>query len=249
MANGHNILSQRGHPLRVIAHQCLGFNAKPNSAAALHAALESSVDEVELDFRLSRDGSLVAAHLPWYRSTDGRLHRVAAVTASSAREHGLLTLADALTIVSNNTSDKRLRLEVKSTGAEESILSAVQSHGLFERVTIVSWYSHSLRRIRSLDSNILLGYSFLMGCQGGGRLPFCFPRALPALLKDNPLAVNSVNIVPSLFSPTPAFIADLRGCGVEVLLVTSYGLWSPRQVEALAVDGVVTSDPGAFRQS
>lgn len=247
MAIGHDILSQRGRPLRVIAHQCLGFNAKPNSAAALHAALESSVDEVELDFRLSRDGSLVAAHLPWYRSADGRLHRVAAVTASSAREHGLLTLADALTMVSKDASHKRLRLEVKSTGSEEIVLNAVQSHGLSERVTIVSWHSDSLRRLRSVDSHIRLGYSFLIGCQGGGRVPLCFPRALPALLKDTPVPVHSVNIVPSLFSPTPAFIADVRGCGVEVLLVTSYGLWSRRQVEALAVDGVVTSDPGAFR--
>ena len=235
------------HQLRVISHRCQGFGAPANSKTALCAALSSSAHEVELDFRLTRDGSFVAAHFPWYRTSRGKFLRVAATTHSRAQDDGLLTLTDALDIISEHSSHKGRRLEVKSRGAEEALLDAVRSRGLSERVTIVSWHSDSLRTLRSLDPTIRLGYSFLIGVQGGGRMPFTFPSAIPTLLRDRPNPINSVNIVPSCFAPTRAFVSDLRGLGVEVFLVTSYGLWGPERVKALGVDGVLTSDPGLFR--
>ena len=231
----------------MISHRCLGFDSPANSKTALCAALSSSTHEVELDFRLTRDGSFVAAHFPWYRTPGGKFLRVAATTQSRALEDGLLTLTDALDTISKHSSHKGLRLEVKSRGAEEALVDEVRSRGLSERVTIISWHSDSLRRLHSVDPTIRLGYSFLMGVQGGGRMPFTFPSAIPALLRDRQISISSVNIVPSCFAPTRAFVSDLRGLGVEVFLVTSYGLWGPERVKALGVDGVITSAPRLFR--
>ncbi len=247
MTSAPPISNASGHPLRVISHRCLEFSAPANSKAALRHALASSVDEVELDFRLTVDGSFVAAHLPWYRTPDGRFRRVITTTASMAHEHGLLTLSEALESVTDHVSSKRLRLEIKSRGAEDVLLDVVRAHGLSERVTFISWHIDSLQRLRRLDPTIRLGYSFLMGCQGAGRAPLALPRAIPAVLKDREMLLHSVNIVPSCFAPTPKFVTDLRSYGAEVILVTSYGLWSRSRVDMLGVDGVLTSDPGSYR--
>jgi glycerophosphoryl diester phosphodiesterase len=243
MIHGDEIAQQRVPPFKIIAHRCMGFTAEPNSAMALRAALGSSVDEVELDFRLTQDGCFVAAHLPWYRAPDGRLYRVAAVSESRAREHGRLSLGEALEIVSQDGSRKRLRLEIKGRGAEEVVLKAVHDWGVSDRVTIVSWNTTTLRSLRAMDATIQLGYSFLMGCQGSGFLPFALPRAIPVVLREGRVRVDSINIVPLGCALNASFVSDLRSYNVEICLVTSYGLWTRKAVVALGVDGVLTSEP------
>jgi len=104
--------------LCIVSHRCLGFGAPANSAAALSLALQSNVDEVELDFRLTKDGALVACHTPWYVTRTGRPYRISKLTLVQAVRLGCMPLPEALEIFAQLGAGKRLRLEMKSSGAE-----------------------------------------------------------------------------------------------------------------------------------
>jgi len=231
---------------RVVSHRCKGFGEPSNSSAALRAALASSVDEIELDFRMTKDGGLVAAHLPWFRSSAGIIRLISFESLSEALYNGLMTLSEALDLFAERGEGKLLRLELKGTGFEQQLLNAVVDRNLLDRVTLVSWRASTAKTLRTLNPNVRIGYSFLLGTQSSGWLPLCSPNKIPSLLLKTPTLINSVVIVPSLLYPNVMFIRALQSLKVEVCLVTTYGSWTKARIQELEVDAVFTSQPDQF---
>jgi len=227
--------------LRVISHRCLGFGLPENSASALQAALASSVDEVEVDFRITRDGNLVASHFDLFFDRRGLPRLVSWGDLHTHQEHGLMTLEQCLTLFERQGGGKRLRLEIKSQGVEQQVFDAIARAGLTDRVVLVSWNAGALRRFRTLSSAIELSLSYIMGLHGSGTLPFALPTELPAVLDDVTVGVRSVNIIRGLIGITPEYVAKLTSRGIEVFVTSRGGDQEVEKLRDLGVTGALFS--------
>jgi glycerophosphoryl diester phosphodiesterase len=227
--------------LRIITHRCMGFGALENSAVALRAALSSSVDEIELDFRTTRDGELVASHFDLFFDMQGVPRIVSRSTLIENQRHGLMSLKDCLELFREHGQDKRLRIEVKSRGVEQRLVDALTHYRLAERVVVVSWSVGALRVFRELSPTLELSLSYMMGLQGGGVLPFAWPTSMPAALHDASLGIRSVNIIRGIIGPTPEYVSRLLGCGVEVFVLSRGGHQEFEKLYRLGVTGALLS--------
>lgn len=228
-------------PLRIVAHRCLGFGERENSAAALRAALKSSVDEVELDFRLSSDGAFVASHLEFYPDLRGFPRRVSKNTLRDNQNYGRMSLEEALSIFAECGASKRLRIELKTSGEEATAIAALRRRALVERVTIVSWRASALRKLRQLAGELDLSYSFLMGFQGSGWIPVAWPTRIPEALRDPDIQVKSVNVLSPFGYPGEEYISLLRDAGFDVFVRARSGPEERLRLIRLGVSGALTS--------
>lgn len=246
MDTGESSCCSKKRQFRLISHRCKGFNQRSNSAAAFRAALSSPVDEIELDFRSTNDGGIVAAHLPWYRLPSGSFRLICSENYRVAAQNGLMTLSEALDIYIDAATEKRLRFELKGSGFERELIKEVSDRNLLDRVSLVTWRGSTAESIRALQPDIRIGFSFLLGAQGAGWFPICEPMRIPSIIAKKPNLISSVNIVPSYASPSIPFINALQDLNLEVCLVTTYGTWTKEWVEKLGVDGIITSNPNQF---
>jgi glycerophosphoryl diester phosphodiesterase len=224
-------------PLRVIAHRCLGFGHPENSEAALRAALAGDIDEVEIDFRATHDGELVASHWDLFFDQYRLPRLVSRASLLTNQARGLMSLEQCLEIFAELGAGKRLRIEVKSPGAEHAVCEAITRYAILDRVVVVSWNPKVLHTLRTISSSLELSFSYIMGLQGIWPLRFSFPRTIPAPLLDSFLRIRSVNIAPGVFSPTPDYVSELRSLGVEVFVVSRAGATN-QEVERLLRLGV-----------
>ena len=227
--------------LCIVSHRCLGFGAPANSAAALSGALQSNVDEVELDFRLTKDGAFVAAHTPWHVTRTGRPYRISKLTLVQAVELGCMPLSEALEIFAHLGAGKRLRLEMKSSGAEATLLQTISDYGLLDRVVIVSWKRAALRTLRELSPSVSLSLSYILGLHGDGFLPIASPLYLPAAVRDTSIQLESVNILSPLCFPSCRLVQTLRDRSMDVFVIGEGGPNGPEKLLERGVRGILTS--------
>ncbi len=227
--------------LRVISHRCLGFGLPENSTSALRAALASAVDEVEVDFRVTRDGKLVASHFDLFVDAGGFPRLVSWVNQSRNQQHKLMSLEECLAIFAELGQGKRLRIEIKSQGVEQQVFDEINRCRLLERVVLVSWSADTLRRLRALSARIELSLSYIMGLHGAGILPFALPTEFPLALNDSSLAIRSVNIIRGLVGLSPKHVASLLSRGVEVYVTSRGGKEDIARLHSLGVTGALFS--------
>jgi glycerophosphoryl diester phosphodiesterase len=227
--------------LRVISHRCLGFGLPENSASALRAALISAVDEVEVDFRVTRDGKLVASHFDLFFDAHGFPRLVSRTNQSSYQQHALMPLEECLALFAELGQGKRLRIEVKSQGVEQQVFDEINRRGLLEQVVVVSWSADSLRRFRVLSARIELSLSYIMGLHGVGILPFALPTELPLAINDSSLGIRSVNIIRGVVGLSPQHATSLLSRGVEVYVTSSGGEEDIAKLQSLGVTGALCS--------
>ena len=209
--------------------------------AALQVALSSDVDEIELDFRGSHDGKLVASHLDLYFDTRGVPRFVSRGDLLDHQRHGLMSLDDCLRIFSERGQGKKLRIELKSKGAEQHVVDAVTSRGLADRVVLVSWSVGTLRRLREIAPSVELSLSYIMGLQGSGSIPFAWPTAIPSAIHDASLNIRSVNVIGGCMGITPRYVSKLLSCGIEVFVLSRGGEVELKRLRALGVTGALFS--------
>lgn len=233
--------SSRRNNLCVVSHRCLGFGAPANSSTALSRALQSDVDEVELDFRQTKDGEFVASHTPWYVTRAGRPYQISTLSFSQAVELGCLALSEALEIFSQLGAHKRLRIEMKNSGAEDKLLQSVSEYGLLDRVVIVSWKRMALRRLRELSPSVSLSLSYILGLHGDGFLPLASPSSLPTAVCDPAIRLESVNILSAFGTPSARLIKTFRDRSIDVFVIGGDGPTTAETFLDLGVRGVLTS--------
>jgi glycerophosphoryl diester phosphodiesterase len=227
--------------MRVISHRCKGFGERENSAEALRAALRSTVDEVELDFRVTIDGDLVASHFALFLDFKNRPRTVSLRGVAENQLSGLMSLEECLTIFSQEGAGKRLRLEIKSGGAERRVIELLERFGLLERVVLASWRVDILKRLRAMSSTIELSLSFIMGLQGGWPILFAWPTSVPRALCNRDLRIGSVVVVSGVFSLTEGYVSKLRRHGIEVFTIARGDGGDLERLVALGVTGAMFS--------
>ena len=125
-----------------IGHGGASALAPANTLASFDAALEVGIDMIEFDVRACR-GELVLAH-----------------TLLDARLPGRVRLSDALDHLSSRRFDGvELNVDLKRSGCESPLLSALRDAGMLERTLISSQLPHILDRVRALEPRARLGIS------------------------------------------------------------------------------------------
>jgi len=234
-----------------IAHRGASGEAPENTLAAFDLALRQGAGGIELDVHLSSDGIAMVIHDPRLsRTTSGRgwvsEHRAGALRGldagswfnrrfpDKAREQyvgvKIPLLSEMLAWVRRH---KVLAfVEIKPgrqshLGIEAKVLDDIERAGVRRLVTIISFHTASLRRVRQLDPRIPMGLDV--------------SRSLLAIRRVTSLAGNA--ILPHWAIATRRFI---RRAHRQSLSVLPWTVDEPLRMErkiAEGVDGIITNYP------
>ncbi len=212
-------------------HRGASGHAPENTILAFKTALTMGADGIECDIRESRDGKLVIFH-------DANFRRIAGKSSSINR----LSLAEIQKIDVGNgeriptlqalfehtPQDFLLNLEMKDV-RPENLINAIYRHNVQHRVLLSSFDSEVLRKVRSLDSAIRIGY--LVDRKMG----------LPVFKKATAMKAQAIHFSKRLI--TEDKIAQVHR---EGFLVYAYTVDAPNQMShfmKMGIDGLFTNYP------
>jgi glycerophosphoryl diester phosphodiesterase len=229
-------LRREGRPLR-IGHRGAPVLAPENTIASLVAAIEHSVDLVEMDVIVDCTGELRLAHGPERLGTDSP------------------ALAEALGLVASHGVG--VVLDLKSAGIEEGVVELLRERGLVERTVVASFHRASLRRVKELEPSLTTGLSYPFDRVGiserSGFQPLIrtglagLRRVLPARIgrmldraRADAALLHHALVSRRLVDRCHARDAAVLAWTVEDQIALA-------RVLAAGVDGVITNDPGLLR--
>ncbi|MGE5327033.1 MAG: glycerophosphodiester phosphodiesterase, partial [Deltaproteobacteria bacterium] len=242
--------------VEVIAHRGASGDAPENTFAAFELALAQGADGIEFDVHLTRDDVPVVLHdarLERTTSGSGRIRNrtvaaLAGLDAGSwfnrrfpekARAEFAACRIPRLDEVLNWVRERNVHayLEIKQTrpryhGIEAEVLREIYRAGAQQKVTVISFHLPTLRRIRRLDSRIVLGIDFM--------------RPLLAITRAQILGAGT--LLPHWRSARRWWIVRAHRAGLKVII---WGLDDPRWMRrriADGVDGIITTFPGELRK-
>jgi glycerophosphoryl diester phosphodiesterase len=143
-----------------IGHRGARAYEPENTLRSFKKALEIGVDAVELDVRKTKDNQLVVIHDADVKRTTNGKGLVSELTLteikafSTDKGEKIPTLKEALDFL-----DKKVKIliELKETGVEKQVLTAVSERGLQKNVIIVSFIEEALQKVRKLDNEVETG--------------------------------------------------------------------------------------------
>lgn len=158
-----------GAPIeKLLSHRLRGFAPFEHSPAALAAACAESIKYLEVDTRVTLDGSIVVYHNPKLGPDTSGTGLIAGITRDRlqtitfADGQPLLGLDQLLDYFSSHAKpDTLLCLDIKDCGYENEHLEAVRQAGLEPRVIFISWIPQTLRRLADLGARSPLILSHL----------------------------------------------------------------------------------------
>ncbi len=153
---------------RIIAHRGGTVNYPENSLAAIDNAISMGVDVVELDIRLSKDGTIIVCHDASVERTTNEFGLIKDLTSDRLSTYNLLyngkvtnqnlpTLEDVLSLVNKRVW---LYIEIKegSIPLEKELIRLLNQYGYIENVSVISFDYQSLKRLSEYNLNIDLRY-------------------------------------------------------------------------------------------
>jgi glycerophosphoryl diester phosphodiesterase len=250
-----------GRP-QVVAHRGASEDAAEHTLAAYRRALETGVDALECDVRLTRDGILVCVHDRRVdRTSDGR-GVVSALELADLAEldfaswhpshaeapdtdaNRVLTLERLLETVADSGRDVQLAIETKHPTryaglVELTLVDLLARFGLnrprndgVSPARVMSFSSAGLRRVRGLAPGVPTVY--LM-------------QRVPLRLRDGALPLTASAVGPSLraLRVFPAYVDRVHARGGEVHVWTVDDPADVEFVSQLGVDVIITNRPAA----
>jgi glycerophosphoryl diester phosphodiesterase len=225
---------------RRIGHKGADAITTGNTADSFDAAVEHGVDMVELDVLRVKEGRLVVAH-----DHDDALRRRP------------MDLTEALDLFTAPPLDEvEIDCDLKLPGREAELAGALAGRGLTERAMVSTMETDSLRKLRQLEPDLRLGWTYPKTrrdwTQYGWAAPalaaalYAIRRRFPAILaKQAPeLGVDAVWAYHSII--TPRLVEAARGAGVELIAWTVDDARRISELLGMGVDGICTNDPRLF---
>lgn len=251
-----------GRPL-LVGHRGAAALAPENTLVAIGCAVEAGVDLVELDVLELIDGSLVLAHSDDLEEiSHGRVRgRIAGRRLGELRTLApdLATLDDALALLAERAPEVGAHLDLKSPGIERGVVAALRRHRAVDRAVVSSCDAQSLRVVADLEPNVAGALTYPCDRFGLGHRRSLAPAralALRALRMTLPgrigdLLARAGAAVASLHWSvvTPAAVESAHRCGAAVLAWTVNDEATARRLVESGVDGVITDDPVALRDT
>ncbi len=152
---------------KYLSHRLNGFDTQEASLAALEKAIVSHAPYLEIDTRVSKDGTIYVAHDDTISS--GR--RTLSISKNSSskidsfiHKHSLqiITLDRLLQVfLKRKHKSQMLMIDIKDYGFEEEHIRLVQKYNLAKNIFWVSWIPQSLLKLDRLDPDTPKILSFI----------------------------------------------------------------------------------------
>ena len=230
-------LGRRDGRMLRIGHRGAAALAPENTIESLRLALELGCDLVEFDVH-ELDGTLVLAHDP-----------------PSSSEPGLPTLDEALAFLTG--TEAGAHLDLKASGAEDTVAESLRRHGLVERTVVSSFRPKTLLALGAAEPGVRLGLTYPEDRRGLVQRRAVAPLIGPALAAmrvalpfriSRLLAGGSATAAMLHFAViSKAVVERCHALGAPVLVWTVDEHVLVPRLDAMGVDGVITNDPRIFR--
>ena len=138
---------------KVLSHRALGFGYRENTLKAFKEAMNSDVEEIELDFRLTKDNVYVCNHDPELMISTTRKLLLCKCTFDqiNQKRKRIASLEEILAYFAAHKQNRTLNIDIKDYGNEEEIIRLIRKYHLKENVVLISWIPKVLERIRRLE--------------------------------------------------------------------------------------------------
>jgi glycerophosphoryl diester phosphodiesterase len=226
---------------RRIGHKGADAIVTGNTPESFDTAVEHGVDMIELDVLRAKEGRLIVAH-----DFDDALRRRP------------MDLAEALDLfLEPPLNEVEIDCDLKLPGREAELAGALEGRGLLDRAMVSTQEIESLRKLRQLEPDLRLGWTYPKTKRDWTQVPWAQPalkaglsalrRRYPGLLaKQGPeLEVDAVWVYHPLITPKAVEVA--HDIGVELMAWTVYDAGRMRELLGMGVDGICSNDPRLFQ--
>jgi glycerophosphoryl diester phosphodiesterase len=234
--------------VRIYAHRGASLEVRENTLPSFRRALELGADALETDAHVTADGVLVLSHDPDGTRVFGVARLIADCTFEEVRGWGVASLEELVSAFPGVPINVDLKRQEPASGAagrqsrraRHSIdvaalaVETLRRLGAEEQVTVASFQSSTLRRVRAL------GYR---GPTSLGRSEVARLLSLPALAQRGPFACRGRAAQLPVSLAQPWVIARCHALGLRVDYWTVNDEVQAKLVVALGADGIMTDDP------
>ncbi len=228
---------------RRVGHKGADAITEGNTIESFEAAVKSGVDMIEIDVLRDREGRFVIAHDPQ--------------DAMSRRPLDLTAALDAF--LEPPLDGVEIDCDLKLPGREAELAGALAGHGLVERAMVSTMEVSSLRKLRHLEPELRLGWTYpktrrdwtsygwaVPGVIAGlaamrRRFPKTLRRQAPELDVDAVWAYHQI--------VTPKLVEAAEDAGVELITWTVDELDRMVELLQMGVHGICSNDPRLFAEA
>lgn len=230
--------------MRLISHRGASAHAPENTMAAFRLALEMGAKAVEFDVHQTRDHELVVLHDEDLKRVGKKALKVGALTYAELSRIDVGSWFDRgfaaervprLEEVMDLCQDRQeLHVELKRgsrlyPGIEERVVDLLQRRGAVASSVVSSFDHEALYSVRSIDSNVRLGYLL-------GLTPW-----KTAWREMGEIHAESLNM--SLRQASAASVKKAHESGLKVLVYTVNAAKDARKLAAWGVEGIFCNYP------
>lgn len=241
--NGEKPLQSGTSVFRRVGHKGADAISEGNTVESFEAAVENGVDMIELDVLRDREGRLIVAH-----------------DHQDALSRRPLELTEALDAFLDPPLDRvEIDCDLKLPGREAELAGAIAGHGLVERAMVSTMEISSLRKLRRLEPDLRLGWTYPKTrrdwTQHGWAVPGValglasirrrFPKQLVAKVPE--LDVDAVWAYHQIV--TPRLVDAAEQAGIELIAWTVDDLDRMTELLRMGVHGVCSNDPRLFERA
>ena len=225
---------------RRIGHKGADAIVAGNTPESFDAAVEHGVDMIELDILREQEGRLIVAH-----------------DFEDALRRQPMDLTEALDLFLEPPLDEvEIDCDLKLAGREAELVGALEGRGLLERTMVSTQEVDSLRKLRQLEPDLRLGWTYPKTKRDWTQYGWAQPalraglsalrRRYPSILaKQGPeLRVNAVWVYHPIITPKAVEVA--HEIGLELMAWTVDDAGRMRELLGMGVDGICSNDPRLF---
>jgi glycerophosphoryl diester phosphodiesterase len=223
-----------------IGHKGADAIVTGNTPESFDAAVEVGVDMIELDVLRGREGKLIVAH-----------------DHEDALARRPMDLTEALDVfLQPPLDDVDIDCDLKLPGREAELVGALEGRGLLERAMVSTQEIESLLRLRQLEPDLRLGWTYPKTKRDWTQYSWAGPalkagitalrRRYPSILaKRGPeLQVQAVWVYHPLITPRALEVA--HGLDLDLMAWTVDDAKRMRELIDMGVDGICSNDPRLF---
>jgi glycerophosphoryl diester phosphodiesterase len=253
-------LERRGGRVLRIGHRGAAALAPENTIDSFRAAVRAGVDLVELDVLELHDGALVVAHsYDLAEVSHGKLTgslREWTLPRLRASSPEVPTFDETLAFFANEAPDVGIHVDLKVSGRERDIVSALRGHGVAGRSFLTTFDPRSTRSLASVAPDVRVGLTVprsVLGITENGRTALVARLGLAALRGLMPLVVSPTvslarasALVLHHSAVRDEVVERAHRRGIPVVAWTVDDPDELVRVDAAGVNAIVTNDPAIF---
>jgi glycerophosphoryl diester phosphodiesterase len=228
---------------RRVGHKGADAIVEGNTVESFEAGVKQGVDMIEFDVLRGREGRLVIAH-----------------DHEDASSRRAMSLTEALDAFCEPPLDQvEIDCDLKLPGREAELAGSLSGHGLVERAMVSTMEVESLRKLRQLEPELRLGWTYPKTRRDWTQYGWARPalmaglmtmrRRFPKLLVEQApeLEVDAVWVYHHI--ATPRLVDAAERVGVELIAWTVDDLGRMVELIEMGVHGICSNDPRLFAEA